>query len=192
MNNKFRASWSVLSVWASGDYEKAIKGYFKLEEYKSKAMDQGKALHKLWEKEIIKNKALPLDFGGKKLINPEPEKKIVVQIEDWLELVGVIDCIDSPTIYEFKSGKTNSESYANTKQTGIYAVLATLSKIFVDRAEIHHYDQTKPIGKRHDMSMVYLTDSLLKESFNWIITMSSDMHNYLLVNKLYETYSKKI
>ena len=190
MENKFRASWSTLSVWAKGDWEKAIKGYFKLEEFKSKAMTAGKDLHKEWENEIIKTQCLPLDFGGKKLIKPETENKLVVQIEDWLELVGVIDCIDSPTIYEFKSGKTNSESYANEKQIGVYAVLATLSKKFVNIAEIHHYDQSKPIGHRHDMSIVYLTDSLLKESFNWIETFASEMHMYLTDNKLYEKFNK--
>ena len=188
MKNKFRASWSVLSVWAKGDYNRAVKSYFKLEEYTSPQMEAGKDYHEKWQQEILKTKCLPKVFGDKKLNDPKPEYKAVVQIADWLELVGVIDCIDSPVLYEFKTGKSKtSEDYAGSWQTGIYGVLATFDKKFVDRAEIYHYDQYQ---KKADMSIRFITDKLLKDSLNWVMTQSGEMHNYLLQNDLYRRFGK--
>ena len=183
--NKFRASYTVLSYWTRGDWERAVKTYFKLEKFITPGMKWGKELHEEWQKEIIANKSLPGVFGGKKLNNPMPEEKRVVQIHDWLELVGVVDCMDSPVIYEFKSGKSDSEHYAGDWQVGVYGVLATLSGVYVDRAEIYHYDQ---YSRNSDMSIVHITDKLLKDSMEWIETGASEMHSYLSENGLYERF----
>jgi len=185
MNNKFRASYSNLSTWASGDWEKAIKMYFHLETFTSPAMEEGKRYHDQWKDYILKNKATPSELGSIKLINPTPEIKKTVKIHDWLDLVGVIDCYDKPIIYEWKTGKTSSESYASSPQAGVYGVLATMSGLYADKAEIYHYDQH---AKKSDMSIVWLTDKVLKDSLSWVETLSSEMHNYLTENNLYEKY----
>lgn len=189
MTPKFRASYSILNVWDSGDWERAIKYYFKLETYTSPAMAAGKEWHKNWSDYINATQALPIEFGGKKLFKPQSEIKRVVSIEPWLDLVGIIDCYDNPTIYEFKTGKTSSEVYASSMQAGVYAVLATYGEFYADRAEIHHYDQ---YTKKHDMSVVWITDKMLEKALNWIITLSSDMHDYFLKNQLYEKFGKKL
>ena len=183
--NKFRASYSTLNTWASGNWEKAIKMYFKLETFTSPAMEEGKAFHKIWAFHIEKNKTTPPELGSIKLINPVTEIKKTVNIHDWLDLVGVIDCYDKPTIYEWKTGKTSSESYASSQQAGVYGVLATLSGLFTDRAKIYRYDQQ---AKKSDVSTVWITDQVLKDSLNWIETLSSEIHNYFTENKLYEKY----
>jgi len=188
--NKFRASYTILSTWAKGDWERAIKYYFKLEEFSTRQTEEGRILHEKWENEIKKTGCLPKVFGGSKLNDPKPEKKIVVQIYDWLELVGVIDCLDVPEIHEFKSGKSkDSEGYSNDIQTGIYGVLATLDKRFVNVSKIHHYDQ---YSKKSDMSIVYITDEYLKKAFNYIETISSEMHSYFIKNDLYKKFKKHV
>lgn len=184
---QFRASYTVLNTWASGNWQQAIKYYFKLEEFVTPAMVQGRELHEQWEKHIIATSRLPDEFGGKILTAPQPEYKGVVQLEPWIELVGKIDCYDNPVIYEFKSGKQSSEAYASDVQTGVYGVLATLNKMYVEKAEIHHWDQTT---KKHDMSIVWLTDDLLKHAYEWIITIGGEMHNYFLVNNLYQRFGR--
>lgn len=189
MSNKFRASYSVLNTWAGGNWEMAIKMYFKLETFTSQAMADGKNHHERWESYIKENNRLPLEFGGKQLVKPICEEKIVVQLADWLELVGKIDCIDSPTIYEFKTGKQSSEAYASSPQAGVYAVLATYNKIYVDRAEIYHWDQ---YIKRADMSIVWVTDKMLNASYNWIVTLAGEMHNYFEKNKLYDQFGANL
>ena len=168
MNNdtpKFRASYSILSKWAGGQWEEAIKMYFKLETFTSPEMAEGKKWHEGWEKHIIATQALPLELGGKVLTSPVPELKKVVELRPWLDLVGVVDCYDSGTIYEFKTGKQSSEAYASSKQIGIYGLLCTYAGLYVEKAEIYHYDQYL---KKYDMSVVWITDEMLKDAFNWI------------------------
>lgn len=184
---KFRASYTVLSTWARGDWERAVKQYFKLEDFTTPAMAMGKSYHEDWAKETKKTKRLPKVFGGKKLKNPKPEIKLVVPVEPWLNLVGVIDCYDEPTIYEYKTGKQSSEKYASSVQTGLYGVLSTLSNMYADRAEIWHYDQH---SKKTDMSIVWLTDEAIKSAYDWLITYASEMHDYFTENKLYERFKR--
>lgn len=187
-NNKFRASFSILNTWASGNWQRAIEYYFKLATFTSPQMAAGKEWHQAWEKHIQANSTLPVEMGAKKLISPQTELKRVVELRPWLDLVGVIDCYDAPTIYEFKTGKQSSESYASSPQAGVYAVLATYSGLYVEKAEIYHYDQYL---KQYDMSVVWITDKMLDDAFNWVETLASEMHSYFVKNSLYEKFGTK-
>ena len=189
MNDKFRASYTILNAWASGNWEQAIKYYFKLEQFTTQEMYAGREMHKEWADFINEHKRLPDVFGGAELKNPVAEQKIVVQMEPWLELVFIADCIDSPDLHEFKSGKTNSEVYAGSWQTGIYAVGATMAGHLVERAVIHHYDQYM---KKSDTSYRWITDRLLEDAYNYVITVASEMHNYFIVNGLYRQYGANL
>lgn len=189
MANKFRASYTVLNQWKNGNWDGAIKTYFKFDQFTSQAMADGKALHEAWDKETKANKALPAVFGGKKLKNPIVEGKQVVQIEDWLDLVYIPDCVDEPILYEYKSGKQSSMHYASDWQIAIYAVGATLSGRYIKMAEIYHYDQ---YTKKVDMSPVWITDKLLNETHEKIITISSEMHSYFEQNDLYNRFGHLI
>ena len=81
-NNKFRASFTILNIWKSGDWERAIKAYFKLEQFVTLAMAEGREWHKKWAEESKQTKKLPAIFGGKELVNPIIEEKKVVSIYD--------------------------------------------------------------------------------------------------------------
>lgn len=191
MNNSpiFRASYTILDLWQSNNWERAIKAYFKLEDFITPAMADGRELHKKWEEHVKKTKTMPVEFGGRPLKDPSAEGKKVVHITDWLDLVGVIDCYDRPDIYEWKSGKQSSEVYANSKQAGTYGVLATMSGLYVEKAHIYHYDQYKKV---YEMSTVWLTDKLLKDTLNWIETVGGEMHNYLIENGLYDKFGANL
>jgi hypothetical protein len=187
-DNKFRASYTVLNLWASGNWQRAIEQYFKLADFVTPAMVEGRDYHKKWSEYIQKNKNLPLEFGGTKLTDPVCEDKKVVSIYDWLDLVFIIDCYDRPTLYEFKTGKQSSEAYASSMQLPVYAVGATMAGLYVEKAEIHHYDQ---YVKRHDVSLVWVTDKMLENGHNWIVTIAGEMQNYFLQNGLYERFGAK-
>lgn len=188
MQNKFRASYTVLSMWKSGNWQGAIEQYFKLRQFTTEAMATGKDQHETWATDIEATKRLPACFGGKELTAPKIEEKIVVDLAEWLEFVFIRDCYDSPILYEFKTGIRTSESYASTAQHGMYAVGSTFAGDVVDRAEIHHFNQHS--GKS-DMSMVWVSDKMLDEYYNLIITLSSEMHNYLSENDLYSKLGSK-
>jgi hypothetical protein len=178
---KFRASYSVINTWASGDWQRAIQMYYKIGQFTTRAMAEGRDYHEKWCKEITETKHLPAAFGGGALFTPVCEKKLVVELADWLDLVFIIDCYDKPDIHEFKTGKTSSESYASSYQSGIYAVGATYAGLLVDRAILHHFDQTN--GK-YDMSIKWITDQVLKDTMEFITTISSEMQDYIIKNDL--------
>lgn len=184
--NKFRASFSVLNTWASGDWERAIKYYFHLEKFTSPAMAEGQKYHEQWAEEIKKTNCMPKVFGGMPLTNPEVEKYERVELAPWLDLSGKIDLLDNGVVYDWKTGKASSECSASSQQIGVYGVLCTYSGKYVNKGEIHHYDQ---YIKKVDISSVWITDKLLDNSLNWIITLSGEMQNYILENKLYERFN---
>lgn len=184
----FRASYSVLDLWRGGRYEDAVALYFKLETYTNAAMELGKQFHQEWQEETEKTGCLPQVFGGAKMNDPKTEIKIVQHLEPWLDLVGVIDCLDSPTVYEYKTGVTSAAQYANSKQGGIYALLATLEGHLVDRIEYHRFN---PYTKKADMAFRWVTDTVLEEAMEFVKTHAADMHAYLVQNDLYNQFSAK-
>ena len=186
MKNNFRASWSVLNTWASGNWERAIKGYFKLENFTTPAMAEGKKYHQEWADYIIKNNKLPDIFGGVEVKNPIVERKSKVKVNDWLDLVYIIDEYDNETIRDWKTGKQGSNEYASSMQIPLYAVGATLDGLLVKKGEVYRYDQYL---KKVDMSILWVTDKVLEDAHNWLITLAGDMQNYLLKNNLYERFS---
>jgi len=186
-NQKFRASYSVLNTWADGNWERAVEMYFKLRQFTTPAMAMGKEYHEKWANHTKATGCLPTEFGGAKLTKPVTEIKSVVSLDEWLDLVFIIDCLDEPTIHEYKTGKQSSEAYAGGMQLGVYAVGATMQGFYVTKGIIHHYDQ---YTKKSDNSTVWLTDKLIDEAQNWIISLASEIHNYFITNNLYERFGK--
>lgn len=166
---------TTIHAWATGQYQKAVEHYFKINNYTSEQMADGTALHKEWAEHIAATKTLPPVFGNKPLTDPICEKKYTVQLQPWLKLYGTPDCIDSPVVHEFKSGKRSSESYASSWQTRIYAVLATFAGIYINKAEIHVYDQYQ---KKSGYSEVWITDQTLRDAQNYIETIAGEIYNY--------------
>lgn len=186
---RIKVSYSILNAWAQGKHEDAIRYFFKLETVTSPAMLAGRDWHKKWEDEIGRTKKLPELFGGKPLVNPSPEQYIRVDVNEWLTLSGKIDCYDKPTIYEFKTGRQTSEDIVRSKQVGVYGVLATLNKQYVERAEIYCYNQHLQTDAL-SMSIVHITDKVLQDSLNWVETLASEMKEYIEKNDLYSKYGK--
>lgn len=185
---KFRASYSVLSQWKSGRWEDAIALYFKLAQWENPAMEAGKEWHAKWEEEGIKTGCLPEIFGGKKLQDPQFEVKFVHEIEPWLDLVGVLDVLDSPDIYDYKTGVTSAANYANTPQGGIYALLATLEGHYVEKMHYLAYNQHT---KKKTVAMVWVTDKVLEDAMDFVKTYAAEMHQYLIDNDLYAQLGEK-
>jgi len=183
---KFRASYSVLNAWQSGNYERAVEMYFKLTDFVTEAMQDGRDWHEKWEAEVKDTGCLPQIFGGTKLIKPITEQKIVRQVDEWLEIVGIIDLQhgeNGETLVDYKTGKTQSDNYANSFQPRVYHVLIPSAKRF----EFRHYDQ---YNHTTDTSIIHLTKKTLNDGIDWLITNASEMHSYLEKNQLYERYAK--
>lgn len=190
MNNpKFRASFSVLNSWSLGYAKDVIDMYFKLPRETNKFMEEGLKFHKTWQDYIEKNKKLHphLSSLNKALKDPKCELKLEMPINDHIELVGVIDCLDNSTLYEFKSGSKPSSEYANGKQADVYSLLCEYNGYKPDKAFYLHYDQ---YIRETDGAMVWLTEDRRKKALEWVIKVSEEIHEYFIANKLYEKYPK--
>lgn len=187
VKNKFRASFSILNSWSKGYAQDAIDMYFKLPRESNKFMEEGIKFHKSWEDYINKYKRLhpQLSSTSKGLKEPKCELKLEMPINDHIEFVGVIDCLDLHTIYEFKSGTKPSSEYANSNQADLYSMLAKYHGYDTDKAMYLHYDQYL---KETDSAMVWLTDKRRQLALDWLIEKAEEMHGYLLKNGLYEKY----
>ena len=178
----FRASFSVLSLWASGRRDEAVKSYFKLDRVETDAMREGKMFHAQWERETEETGCLPVVFGGARLINPKTEVKLEHMVEPWLQLVTVFDNIDEPTIHEYKSGRTPSSDYTNSFQPKVYGLMAKLKEFNVDRCMIHHHNQHT--GKS-DSAWCWITDKSNQDALDWLITYASEMVDYFNEHNLW-------
>lgn len=174
---KFRASFSVLNMFASGRVDDAINAYLHKPIEVTPQMKEGGEYHRKWEAEIKRTKKLPDVLGGLPLLNPITEKKIVVEVEPWLDLVGVIDCLDETTIYEFKTGSSmNASAYANTMQGPLYGILTALAGIKTDKIVYRHYNQYTGDAQSYYR---WITNSSLKDCHSWLITNAQAMNELL-------------
>lgn len=188
MKNKLRASYSLLNSWDRKRYEECVLYYFRLKQFTSIQMANGKNYHKLWQEHINLTKTLPKEFGSLPLKDPQAELKLEVELGDWLSLVGVIDCYDTDTIYEFKTGVKNSSEYNDGMQTPVYGLLAKLSGLPVNCAKTYHYDQYKNLA---DQSMLWITKKNSKQALEWVKKNASEMHQYFESEGLYEKFGNR-
>ena len=172
-----RVSHSMLVAWENREFDAAIAMYLNeprppVSEVVENAMEDGSALHKAWEVETRATGNLPMIFGGKHLENPEPEVKIVKRLNSWLTLSGVIDLRDGSELYEYKSGRAPARVYAKGHQHGVYQILDPR----LTRANYYAFNQhTGEIT----YEIVHLRPDTIKDTANWIITVSTEMKSTL-------------
>lgn len=181
MSQVMRVSYSILSCWARGDYERALAMYFREPLPSTPAMELGKKFHDEWEKEIGNTKSMPAVFGGAPLQKHSTElrTKREVMLNDWLQIVGVLDLLEGHIGRDWKSGKTPATAYSNGFQHKVYQVLYPL----INQFEYWCYN---PITGGVTMSLIHLSDQSLEEGVNWIMTHAGAMRAYLEQNNLWD------
>lgn len=183
----FKASYSTLSFWAKGDYDKAIEMYFKVSKFDNEAMRLGRALHDEWEKEIKASGRMPQVFGGRELpADHAVEVFARKMVAPWLELRGKLDLRTPDTGYDWKSGTTPSTQYANGYQHKIYQILYPAMTKF----EYHAFNPYVKRSQAVTVSIVHLTPKTLEEGVEWLVTQASEMKNYIEVNNLEQHFAK--
>lgn len=185
---KLRASYTFLNKWASGDWQGATEMYFRLDSFTSRQMAEGRDYHESWKEETDKTGKLPKVFGGFDLISPKTELELIVPVQKWLDLKVIIDCLDAPVIHEYKRTGASPDSYARSKQASLYAVACTLKGIVVDKAQYHTYD---PATNQVGTASVWLTDKIIDETYDWLITYASEVYNYFQENNLFEQFASR-
>lgn len=180
---KLRLSYTILNLWQRGLRDKAIETIFKLEEEPSQAIFEGKAIDELLNEKIIKEKKLPSFFSDLPLKNPIPQLKLETDY-GMFTIVGVLDCYDEGTIYEFKTGKIPSNVYAQGNQIAVYTFLATRNLYPVERIYVFRYDQS---SDKSDATMVWFSQSLIERAEEFIIRNGNELYRYLEENNLLDS-----
>lgn len=193
-----KLSHSILSAWASGQYEEAIGMYLGKDLPATPAMELGKLKHEIWEKYIIKNGSLPPELGGNKLVEPMTEQKwqkIIPLSDDYQILLrGVIDLEDEDVITDFKCGFSTPTSYLDKVQLDYYKLLrpnATVGQYICHNSYICDVSCKGDEHKCYKVGIKFLDDKVAENALEHIITFGSEIIQYLEANKLIKDYKIK-
>lgn len=165
-----------MSLWERGDTQGVIDTYFHVDKKTTKQMEAGKELHKEISDHIVKFNVLPdyLNFSGK-LSVPKPEQEIIVDYSEIATIKGIIDCLDEPNLYEFKTGVSDSLEWTRTFQIPLYFLICEIAKIPIDTAYLIRYNQYK---KESDYTVVHNSKRLRDQARNVVDTVSPEIHKF--------------
>jgi len=185
MKHIFRASYSILKLWDTGQKSEAIKSYFKLSRFVTKEMEDGINYHKQWEDEIKRTKCLPKIFGSRQLIDPQVEMKLEMPITDWCEFVFKPDLVDGFRLTDFKTGTKEIGYYVDDYQLPVYALFLAKKGINVDRGVIRKYNQYE---KTVETGFTWFTPAKLAEAKKWLIKNITEMSDHFEAEGLFDKY----
>jgi len=172
---KLRISPSLINYWNRNRTEDLINYYFKLKEIDAtEPMIIGRGYDELNNISIRQEKKMIPEFGGIKLNNPAAQVKLEVVYKDF-ELVGQIDVLDPPSLYELKIGKFSALDHLDEIQVPFYLFLCELKKIEVNKAILIRYD---PETNKTDWAMMLKSNELLKEVEKEIIEKGNLIYEF--------------
>jgi len=178
---KLRLSYSLMSVWSKGRIDDAVKLYLHQPLPTNKAMEDGKRIHKEIEEYIKSSKSLPPFFPKFELTAPLTEHKMLIPYNDRYDLSIVIDCLDAPSLYEFKTGTSESNNWIGTDQIPFYFLAMKHAGIEVEKAYLLHYNQYE---KTSNWSMLWNGQEELEKATNLIESVAPEIYDYFSQNGL--------
>ena len=172
---KMRLSYSLLAQWERGDVQGAVDTYFHVHKEGNEAMNHGLEVHKQIEEHIKSYNCFPDWFFKYSLKLPETEKQVTVEYNELFDFKRVFDCFDpvDKTLFEFKTGVSDSLEWARTWQLPIYFLIAEIAKINIDKAILirNHKDKSDFVvvhnSKRLRDRAANIVDSLGPEIFQY-------------------------
>lgn len=172
---KLRFSYTLATLWRSGQYQKAIDYYLKKPLPTTPAMDEGKKWDEYCNDYVIKHRELPTEFGGDSLINPRVQEKIVMPFNEICDVVGVFDVVTDSILHENKTGNSKDASdYCQDFQVSMYLMLLGEK---VDRAYINHYNQ---YSQTTDRALIWNCKEERERGKNFVETLSSEIYDFFM------------
>ena len=180
---KLRLSWSLCNLWHRGEIDNAVQAYFHIDRPITRQMKEGKELHDKVGQYIQRHTAFPKWFFDYKLETPESEKEVVVSYNEYFDLKGYFDCYDSTTktLFEFKTGKTDSLTWSRSWQIPIYFLLGELKGLEIQSAFLIRYNQ---YIKETDFCIVHNSKELRDSARNFIDSNAVEIREFFLINGL--------
>lgn len=174
---KLKLSYSIINIWKSKDYDRALEALLGHWRAPSEDMLYGTKMHKEWEEEVNRTGCMPVIFGGERLENPITEEYCKTRLLDWLWLVGMIDLQfirdNDKYLVDYKTGKGGAGQYGSSLQAGCYKILKPSAKLFMFK----HYNQYE---EKTSTCVIKLTDRLLNNSLSQVITIGEEIREMLI------------
>lgn len=181
MTKKLRLSYSLVNLWSEGKIDQALSTYFHIDTGMTEAMKSGREIHKDIEETIKTTKQLPGYLTPIKLTDPKSEFELVVPYDEQFDLKAIIDCLDGKTLYEFKTGVTDSLAWSSFYQVPFYFLVCGLSNLEVDKAMLLHYNQHE---KTNDFVQIWNGPRQVDRAKNFIDSVAPDVYEYFVTNGL--------
>lgn len=172
MKNKLRVSFSLLSTWMRGEQQASIDLYLHKDREVTPAMAEGRKIHKEIEDHIKKTSTFPDWLFKGTLVHPKSEHKLYAPYNELFDLSAVFDCLDEPTLYEFKTGVSDSLDWIGNGQLGFYFLICEINHIPVEKGVLIHWDQK---AKANDWAMVWNSQRLRSQARNLIDSIAPDI-----------------
>jgi hypothetical protein len=172
---KIRLSHTLMSLWERGDYSDAVSTYFHLDRPITQPMRDGRRIHEEIEDHINKTGQFPEWFFNYPLVDPEAEKVVTVSYNELFDVKGLFDCIDGKTMFEFKTGRSDSLTWARTYQIPLYFLIAELAGIDVDKCFLIRWNQYE---KKRDFCIVHNSEAIREKARNFVDSVGPEIHRY--------------
>lgn len=174
---KIRLSHSLMYLWERGDVDGAVSTYCRLDRPITRQMKEGREIHQEIEEHIGKYNTFPEWFFDAELKLPQPEREVVVKYNEMFDIKGIFDCMDvsTNTLYEFKTGVSNSLEHARTYQIPLYFFIAELANIDVDKAYVIRWDQ---YNKKTDWCIVHNSEKLREKGKNLVDSVGPEIYAF--------------
>lgn len=176
-----RLSYTLLSLWEMNKTQDAINYYLKKSTLSSPEITDGRIYDQVWQEEIDTKKELHIGRTLIKFKEPHTQVKIVCPYGDRFDLVGVIDCLDNETLYEWKSGTSSSLEYSDSPQVKMYFFICGALNIPVKTAIIGHYNQ---YSDKADITIFHNSIQQREEGENYIQSLSYEIWDYFSKHKI--------
>lgn len=159
-----------------GKTDEAVSCYFRLKQsHISPALEDGRRIHEEVEEHIKIHSAFPSYLPNLTLLKPETEKKVIVPYNELFDVCGVFDVLDQDTLYELKTGVSDSLEWAGTLQVPFYFMIASIAKIPLTRAYMIHYNQYE---KTNDWCIIYNNYTAIKKAINLIDSVAPEIYTF--------------
>ena len=172
---KIRLSFSLINQWEKGDIDGAVSTYFHLDRPTTPQMEAGKEFHQTIAKHVEEKKSFPEWFFEWELKDPKPEEAVTVPYNELFDLKCIIDLLDSPLLFEFKTGVTDSLGWARTDQIPFYFLICELAGIDVMSAFLIRHNQ---YIKKTDYTIVHNNPTLRERARNMIDSTGPEIHTF--------------
>lgn len=173
---KLRASFSLLSLFEKGLLKEVVDAYLHRGGITTEAVLEGRKYHKKWEDEIKKTNKVKIGKTELTFKKPQTEYKFYVPYNDLADLSVVIDCLDEPIIYEWKTGGQSSTSYGSGYQVPFYFLACKLKGIEVNSAILLRYDQEKD---QEDATIIHNGEKTIERARNYIDSLVPELYQFL-------------